>query len=215
MATHSSIPAWKTPWTEKPGGLQSMGVTESGTTEHRSQSRFCTHISPIPGQGLVSTKRDYFCRTHLGDKETCLGSATPPGLYLEVRGAPPRRRLQACTKMTKQGCPNAGFGGHCGTLQSYSGPLLARPTSSPISAVLKSSKHEFHSLFLARKTSSKEVLVWIFRELELRSLALSGPEEGTGGEPRSPDDSGRAKRGRQHSVMLKSLAQRFLGLTLG
>ena len=26
MATHSSILAWKTPWTEKPGGLQSMGT---------------------------------------------------------------------------------------------------------------------------------------------------------------------------------------------
>ena len=25
LATHSSILAWKTPWTEKPGGLQSMG----------------------------------------------------------------------------------------------------------------------------------------------------------------------------------------------
>ena len=25
MATHSSILAWKTPWTEKPGRLQSMG----------------------------------------------------------------------------------------------------------------------------------------------------------------------------------------------
>ena len=24
VATHSSILAWKTPWTEKPGGLQSM-----------------------------------------------------------------------------------------------------------------------------------------------------------------------------------------------
>ena len=23
MATHSSIPAWKIPWTEEPGGLQS------------------------------------------------------------------------------------------------------------------------------------------------------------------------------------------------
>ena len=26
MATHSSIPAWKIPWTEKPDGLQSMGL---------------------------------------------------------------------------------------------------------------------------------------------------------------------------------------------
>ena len=25
MPTHSSIYAWETPWTEKPGGLQSMG----------------------------------------------------------------------------------------------------------------------------------------------------------------------------------------------
>ena len=26
MATHSSIPAWEIPWTEEPGGLQSMGL---------------------------------------------------------------------------------------------------------------------------------------------------------------------------------------------
>ena len=25
METHSSIPAWEIPWTEEPGGLQSMG----------------------------------------------------------------------------------------------------------------------------------------------------------------------------------------------
>jgi len=25
MATHSSILAWRIPWTEKPGGLQTMG----------------------------------------------------------------------------------------------------------------------------------------------------------------------------------------------
>ena len=31
MATHSSIPAWEIPWTEEPGGLQSMRVTK-GTT---------------------------------------------------------------------------------------------------------------------------------------------------------------------------------------
>ena len=24
MATHSNIPAWRIPWTEEPGGLQSM-----------------------------------------------------------------------------------------------------------------------------------------------------------------------------------------------
>ena len=32
MASHSSIRAWKTPWTEEPGGLQSIGSQESDTT---------------------------------------------------------------------------------------------------------------------------------------------------------------------------------------
>ena len=31
MATHSSILAWEIPWTEEPGGLQSMGVAKSQT----------------------------------------------------------------------------------------------------------------------------------------------------------------------------------------
>ena len=29
-ATHSSIPAWRIPWTEEPGGLQSMGLQRVG-----------------------------------------------------------------------------------------------------------------------------------------------------------------------------------------
>ena len=32
MANHSSILAWKIPWTEEPGGLQFMGSQESDTT---------------------------------------------------------------------------------------------------------------------------------------------------------------------------------------
>ena len=32
MATHSHIPAWEIPWTEDPGGLQSMGLQESDMT---------------------------------------------------------------------------------------------------------------------------------------------------------------------------------------
>ena len=33
MATHSSILAWRVPWTEEPGGLQSTGRKEWDTTE--------------------------------------------------------------------------------------------------------------------------------------------------------------------------------------
>jgi len=32
MATHSSIFVWRIPWTEKPGGLKSMGSQELDTT---------------------------------------------------------------------------------------------------------------------------------------------------------------------------------------
>ena len=44
MATHSSILAWKSPWTEEPGGLQSMGYM----TEH-----VCMRVE---GDGLVTIK---------------------------------------------------------------------------------------------------------------------------------------------------------------
>ena len=30
MATHSSVLAWRMPWTERPGGLQSMGLQRVG-----------------------------------------------------------------------------------------------------------------------------------------------------------------------------------------
>ena len=34
MATHSSILTWKIPWTEEPGGLQSMGSQRVWLTKH-------------------------------------------------------------------------------------------------------------------------------------------------------------------------------------
>ena len=39
MATHSSILAWKIPWTEEPGRLQSSGLQRISMTEHT-----CMHI---------------------------------------------------------------------------------------------------------------------------------------------------------------------------
>ena len=44
MATHSSTLAWKIPWTEEPGGLQSMGSLRVGRTErlHFHFSLSCT-----------------------------------------------------------------------------------------------------------------------------------------------------------------------------
>ena len=44
MAMHSSVLAWKIPWTEEPGGLQSMGSLELHMTErlHFHFSLSCT-----------------------------------------------------------------------------------------------------------------------------------------------------------------------------
>ena len=40
MATHSSISAWKIPWTEEPGSYSPWGGKESDTTERLTLSHF-------------------------------------------------------------------------------------------------------------------------------------------------------------------------------
>ena len=40
MTTHSSILAWRIPWIEEPGGLQSMGITELDMTEQLTHMFF-------------------------------------------------------------------------------------------------------------------------------------------------------------------------------
>ena len=64
MAPHSSTLAWKIPWTEEPGRLQSYGVAKSQTRLsnftftfhfHASEKEMATHSSVlawrIPGMG--------------------------------------------------------------------------------------------------------------------------------------------------------------------
>ena len=36
MATHSSIIAWRIPWTQEPGGLESMGLQRVGVNERQT-----------------------------------------------------------------------------------------------------------------------------------------------------------------------------------
>ena len=47
MATHSSIYAWKIPWTEEPGGLQSMGSQRVG---HNWATSVCVCVCVCIGQ---------------------------------------------------------------------------------------------------------------------------------------------------------------------
>ena len=51
MATHSSILAWEIPWTEEPGGLQSMGWKESDKTQ-----RLIHHHHLLPHYSLTHSQ---------------------------------------------------------------------------------------------------------------------------------------------------------------
>ena len=43
LVTHSSTLAWRIPWTEEPGGLQSMGHKESDTAETTKHAHTISH----------------------------------------------------------------------------------------------------------------------------------------------------------------------------
>ena len=49
MATHSGILAWRIPWVEEPGGLQSMGL-------QKSQAKFCFYMCPTNFKSLITLK---------------------------------------------------------------------------------------------------------------------------------------------------------------
>ena len=59
MATHSSIPAWRSPWTEEPGGLQSMGsqrVRCGWATKHNWGLRKKNCRFPAPDNCEISAR---------------------------------------------------------------------------------------------------------------------------------------------------------------
>ena len=59
MATHSSILAKRTSWTEEPGGLQSMGSKESDTTEwfwEKERESYSLRIGCVKNQIAVTGK---------------------------------------------------------------------------------------------------------------------------------------------------------------
>ena len=53
MATHSSILAWRIPWTEEPGGLQSMTSQESDQLSMHAHAHCRTEMTGGNDQRLV------------------------------------------------------------------------------------------------------------------------------------------------------------------
>ena len=59
MATHSSILAWKIPWTEEPGTVQSMASQRVGTTErlHLISNKESCESQPLNSSWTESPNR--------------------------------------------------------------------------------------------------------------------------------------------------------------
>ena len=60
MATHSSLLAWKIPWTEEPGGLQSMGSQSWTQLRRLSTCRIfydSYRLEPCPIHGVLSLSK--------------------------------------------------------------------------------------------------------------------------------------------------------------
>ena len=57
MATHSSILAWETPWTEESGGLQSMELQRVGVTEQQTLSLLWSKVYQFSSVQLLSCVR--------------------------------------------------------------------------------------------------------------------------------------------------------------
>ena len=83
MATHSSIPAWRVPWTEEPGGLQSMGSHRVGydwatNTFHFNIRMLLSHFAAQ--QWLEHAVKRKEKKTTRGNQET--RGAIPGASYL-------------------------------------------------------------------------------------------------------------------------------------
>ena len=64
MEIQTSILAWRFPWTEEPGGLQSIGSHRAG---HNRSDLVCMHIL-IPCENIWNIC--FLCRPQIKDKKT-------------------------------------------------------------------------------------------------------------------------------------------------
>ena len=90
MATHSSILAWKIPWAEEPGGLQSMGRKESDMTEqlslfHQAFAMICSSKNSVEAsQGICADRPSVGSPRDQASAGTGTGSADPAGQAQQV-----------------------------------------------------------------------------------------------------------------------------------
>ena len=62
-ATHSSILAWRIPWTEEPGRLESMGCKEPDMTQQLNYNNNNKHVLCL--MHVIISCRDHNCKWHI------------------------------------------------------------------------------------------------------------------------------------------------------
>ena len=126
MATHFSILAWKIPWMEEPGRLQSMGHKESDTTEQLHFLSFCVdaggwrvllriHTQMFPsdhGQGALPTHLDpspsFQKALNVGTSLLALPLGTGPASLPRTGGVGVCKHLEAPPSSSLQEALSAG-----------------------------------------------------------------------------------------------------------
>ena len=106
MATHSSILTWRIPWTEKPGGLQSMGSQRVGLKRHSTHAH-TAHVKRIKRMWWwwslpVGSLWMGFHETHplLREWEKKLLAISPPLVHWwEKRVIPHGQRAPSCPQV--------------------------------------------------------------------------------------------------------------------
>ena len=87
MATHSSILAWRIPWTEEPGGLQSMGLQSTGLQSIWLKRLSTGELAPLGGAVvLVVDCIQQLLPLSQGSTEHLLKTCWLPGSMKSTRG---------------------------------------------------------------------------------------------------------------------------------
>ena len=82
MATHSSILAWRIPWTEEPGGLQ-WDRKESNTTERLTFLYNCDNYCP-PVHSLLVEKSNIQITVRISNNLTSMCTTVPVSIRMNV-----------------------------------------------------------------------------------------------------------------------------------
>ena len=92
MATHSSIPAWRIPWTEEPGGQPSMGLRRVRHDSATEQKQLWKTSQTPTATGLLCCRPQPLGAAEWWQVRACRERRGPRGWEADSSGKPPSCR---------------------------------------------------------------------------------------------------------------------------